>query len=139
MSIVRTPTALPINAGVIDDIESGDDARGPEPEEHHGAAADLMLRMSRQADNRIPPERRARRTLGQMVPGGAMPALLSFAARSEAPNMDKTRARPTGTDAQLPCTVCRGKGGRVVDTSSGGVTRQSWHQCTSCRGSGVAR
>lgn len=139
MSIVRTPTASPINAGVIDDIESEDDARGPEPEEHHGAAADLMLRMSRHTDNRIPPERRARRTLGQMVPGTAMPALLSFATRSETPNMDKTRARRTETDAQLPCTVCKGKGGRMVDTSSGRVTRQSWHQCTFCRGEVGAR
>ncbi|MBT2369971.1 hypothetical protein J7E88_33070 [Streptomyces sp. ISL-10] len=139
MSIVRTRTALSPTAGVTDDIEAEDDARGPEPEEHHGVAADLMLRMSRQTDSRIPLERRARRTLGQMMPGSAMLALLSFATRSTTPDMANTSVRPTGTDAQRRCTVCRGKCGRMADTSSGGVTRQTWHQCSSCRGSGVAR
>lgn len=38
-----------------------------------------------------------------------------------------------------PCTGCGGSGGRIVDTSSDGVSRQSWQTCPSCSGSGVAR
>lgn len=38
-----------------------------------------------------------------------------------------------------PCGSCGGTGGTVVDTSSDGVTRQSWQSCGSCGGSGVAR
>jgi len=37
----------------------------------------------------------------------------------------------------MTCTSCGGAGGRTVDTSSGGVTRQHWERCTSCNGSGV--
>lgn len=44
-------------------------------------------------------------------------------------------------DSTLPpaCGACGGRGGRVIDTSSDGVTRQSWQPCGSCSGSGVAR
>lgn len=37
----------------------------------------------------------------------------------------------------MPCTSCGGAGGRTVDTSSGGVSRQTWQTCGSCRGSGT--
>ncbi|MGI5532498.1 hypothetical protein ACQEVX_35555 [Streptomyces syringium] len=36
------------------------------------------------------------------------------------------------------CGSCRGEGGRMVDTSDGGVTRQTWQSCTACHGSGQA-
>ncbi|MER7135344.1 hypothetical protein ABT358_02225 [Streptomyces sp. NPDC000341] len=35
------------------------------------------------------------------------------------------------------CGTCQGRGGREVDTSSGGVTRKNWRSCTACNGSGV--
>ncbi|MER7974979.1 hypothetical protein ABTX35_39250 [Streptomyces sp. NPDC096080] len=35
-----------------------------------------------------------------------------------------------------PCGPCSGQGGATVDTSSGGITRQTWHTCTTCKGSG---
>jgi DnaJ-class molecular chaperone len=36
-----------------------------------------------------------------------------------------------------PCTSCGGAGGRTVDTSSGGVSRQHWQTCQPCRGTGT--
>lgn len=38
--------------------------------------------------------------------------------------------------AARPCSSCEGKGGRVVDTSSGGVIRKHWSTCKACRGTG---
>lgn len=38
-----------------------------------------------------------------------------------------------------PCPSCGGTGGATVDTSSDGVTRQSWQSCQGCGGTGVAR
>lgn len=38
--------------------------------------------------------------------------------------------------AARQCSTCQGKGGKEVDTSSGGVTRKSWQTCGSCRGTG---
>lgn len=43
------------------------------------------------------------------------------------------------TAGPRPCGTCQGRGGMVEDTSSGGVTRQTWRPCPSCGGSGVAR
>ncbi|MEW2631621.1 hypothetical protein AB0903_08170 [Streptomyces sp. NPDC048389] len=43
-------------------------------------------------------------------------------------------ASPAATPA---CPSCKGKGGRSVDTSSGGVTRKTWKSCTDCRGRGT--
>ncbi|MET7933469.1 hypothetical protein [Streptomyces sp. NPDC005322] len=37
------------------------------------------------------------------------------------------------------CTSCGGAGGRTEDTSSGGVTRQTWRSCSSCSGTGTTR
>lgn len=37
-----------------------------------------------------------------------------------------------------PCGACAGRGGTTVDTSSGGVIRQNWQTCGSCKGSGNA-
>jgi DnaJ-class molecular chaperone len=35
------------------------------------------------------------------------------------------------------CARCDGAGGRTVNTSSGGVTRQSWVRCEPCYGTGA--
>lgn len=37
-----------------------------------------------------------------------------------------------------PCTSCNGKGGRVIDTSSDGIQRQTWESCGGCGGTGWA-
>jgi len=37
----------------------------------------------------------------------------------------------------MTCGSCNGDGGRTVDTSSGGTTRQNWATCTTCRGTGT--
>lgn len=34
------------------------------------------------------------------------------------------------------CTGCGGTGGTTVDTSGGGVHRESWQTCRSCGGTG---
>ncbi|WP_276314458.1 hypothetical protein [Streptomyces sp. Z26] len=39
-------------------------------------------------------------------------------------------------DQPRPCGSCNGQGGRVEDTSSGGVTRQHWVRCAPCSGTG---
>lgn len=36
----------------------------------------------------------------------------------------------------MTCNSCNGAGGRTEDTSSDGVTRQTWHSCTTCAGTG---
>ena len=45
----------------------------------------------------------------------------------------------TATTAAVPCTTCQGQGGKTEDTSSHGVTRQTWRTCPVCRGAGVRR
>ncbi|MGW6684909.1 hypothetical protein ACWGBO_34340 [[Kitasatospora] papulosa] len=73
-----------------------------------------LLRMVREADARIPEGRRAPRTAAEM------------------------RAR-INIAANQACGSCSGAGGRVVDSSSDGVSRQHWESCTACAGTGVAR
>jgi DnaJ-class molecular chaperone len=36
------------------------------------------------------------------------------------------------------CGDCGGLGGHTEDTSGGGVTRQTWRTCQTCRGTGAA-
>jgi len=36
----------------------------------------------------------------------------------------------------MTCSECAGAGGKTVDTSSGGVTRQNWERCQPCNGTG---
>lgn len=36
-----------------------------------------------------------------------------------------------------PCGNCGGQKGHVVDTSSGGVSRQNWQTCQACAGTGI--
>ncbi|MGW0143651.1 hypothetical protein [Streptomyces calvus] len=131
------------------------------PAAAHHQLGDLLARMAREADARIPDGRRARRTLQEMAPGYTRQPVLTLhrpvmandacplcgrwsctgsdcppASAVPAPATRHTVPYPQG---QQPCGSCGGAGGRVVDTSSDGVTRQSWQTCGSCGGSGVAR
>lgn len=45
---------------------------------------------------------------------------------------DQPAAQPT----PQACTGCSGSGGRIVDTSSDGITRQNWITCQACGGTG---
>ncbi|WP_157880843.1 hypothetical protein [Streptomyces griseoruber] len=80
-----------------------------------------LLDVVRRQDAAIPADRRAPRTVAEMH------ARLAQADGASLPV----------PQAQQPCSSCGGAGGKVVDTSSGGVTRQSWQSCGSCNGSGV--
>ncbi|MFF1560992.1 hypothetical protein [Streptomyces sp. NPDC058279] len=73
-------TTLTPRAGKIDDIESGDDARGYERDETDSLhqLGTLLLTMAERDDARIPAGRRARRTLAEMAPGYVRPPLLRF-------------------------------------------------------------
>ncbi|MFE4018560.1 hypothetical protein ACFXPZ_14220 [Streptomyces sp. NPDC059101] len=73
-----------------------------------------LLHAVRQADSHIPAGHRAPRTVAEM------------------------RARINIAMNQA-CSRCSGAGGTVIDSSGGGVTRQSWQTCTACNGSGVAQ
>ncbi|MEV6533659.1 hypothetical protein AB0M86_29375 [Streptomyces sp. NPDC051639] len=73
-----------------------------------------LLDVVRRQDAAIPAARRAPRTVAEM------------------------RARLIGASGQQSCGSCGGTGGQTVDTSSGGITRQTWVSCGSCHGTGVA-
>ncbi|MFE9645295.1 hypothetical protein ACFYO0_14500 [Streptomyces sp. NPDC006365] len=45
--------------------------------------------------------------------------------------------QPPDQPSPPPCEACSGDGGTVVDTSSDGVTRESWKSCGSCHGTGT--
>ncbi|MFE7805895.1 hypothetical protein ACFU51_14760 [Streptomyces sp. NPDC057430] len=102
--------------GIIDDVERDDEDHGYERDETdncHRLGA-LLKRLVAESDARIPVERRAPRTLADM------------------------RAR-IHRAAGRACQDCDGTGGETKDTSSGGVTRRTWHSCSSCRGTGESR
>lgn len=39
--------------------------------------------------------------------------------------------------AAVPCGACGGTGGKTVDTSENGVSRQNWQSCGTCHGTGT--
>lgn len=43
----------------------------------------------------------------------------------------------TTPTCERACPDCSGAGGKTVDTSSGGVSRQTWKTCGTCRGKGT--
>ncbi|MEU0034654.1 hypothetical protein [Streptomyces sp. NPDC006333] len=73
-----------------------------------------LLDVVRRQDTAIPAARRASRTVAEM------------------------RARLIAASGQQSCGSCGGTGGQTIDTSSGGITRQTWVSCGSCNGTGVA-
>ncbi|ROQ65293.1 hypothetical protein EDD95_8156 [Streptomyces sp. CEV 2-1] len=108
------------------DDRSGDDGRGYERDEtdqYHQLVRQLVVT----GDDRAQAAgRHARRTLTEMVPGF-----------DRQPVLHMTRQLTFRSNAA--CTSCGGQGGRMVDTSSDGVTRQNWQSCTACSGTGAAR
>ncbi|MGK5497295.1 hypothetical protein [Streptomyces sp. URMC 125] len=67
MTAILTHHNRPI-AGIVDDLEREDDKRGFERDEtdNHHRLGEYLLRAVREADARIPVERRAPRTVAQM-------------------------------------------------------------------------
>ncbi|MFE6460420.1 hypothetical protein ACFVP0_23585 [Streptomyces cinereoruber] len=75
-------TGLSVRAGVVDDIEREDDAKGYEPEARfHKLVKDLVADGDRRARKASRP---ARRTLGQMVPGHQRCELLTLVGAGSA-------------------------------------------------------
>ncbi|MFJ2094684.1 hypothetical protein ACIOEW_36325 [Streptomyces sp. NPDC087901] len=119
-------SAVTPRSGIADDMSRDDDARGYERDEtdqFHQVVRHLVI----DGDDRARAAgRQARRTLADMVPGYARQPVLRL-------------TRQLTFRASDQCQPCGGQGGRMVDTSSDGVTRQHWQSCTSCSGSGVTR
>ncbi|MFC9183322.1 hypothetical protein ACFTZJ_21935 [Streptomyces globisporus] len=77
--------------------------------------------------------RRARRTRADMAPGQTpQPVLYMTRKLTFAPSAPASQSGG-------PCNSCSGQGGKIVDTSSDGVSRQNWQTCIPCGGTGVAR
>ncbi|MGW6287366.1 hypothetical protein [Streptomyces sp. NPDC055107] len=127
---IPAPTA----AGGYGDWEDSDNQRGYERDEtdqFHQA----VRRLTDDGDRRARAAgRHTRRTLAQMAPGQARQPVLHMTRP-----LTFVPTAPPGPVAGGPCTSCSGAGGKVVDTSDGGVNRQTWHSCILCGGTGVAR
>jgi len=132
-------TALGPRAGVADEIgrqddQGGDDGRGYERDETD-RFHQLVRQLTAEGDDlAVAAGRQARRTFAQMAPGQSRQPVLHLTCP-----LTFTPTAPAGPMAGGPCTSCSGAGGKVVDTSEGGVTRQTWHSCSPCGGTGVAR
>lgn len=129
---IPAPTAGSGYGGMEDD----DNRRGPERDE---TDTDLFRQLVRQLvaggdDRAAAAGRQARRTLKEMAPGTALQPVL-YLTRP----LTFTPTAPAGPVAGGQCTSCGGQGGKTVDTSSDGVTRQHWQSCQPCGGTGVAR
>ncbi|MFD4833189.1 hypothetical protein ACFWPV_25515 [Streptomyces uncialis] len=103
-------------AGVIDDVEREDDGSGPdgngyETEEFH-------------------------RLVQRLIWEGDEPCGLCGCWICRCDQEAEGARTSSGPESELACTACGGNGGRVEDTSSGGVRRQTWISCGSCSGSG---
>ncbi|MCX4489795.1 hypothetical protein OG890_38795 [Streptomyces anulatus] len=127
----------PTNRGGYGGMEDDDNRRGPERDE---TDTDLFRQLVRQLvdegdDLAAAAGRQARRTLKKMDPGHDRQPVLHLLTRP----LTFTPTAPAGPVAGGQCTSCGGYGGKVVDTSEGTVTRQTWHSCIPCGGTGVAR
>ncbi len=114
-----------------EDDQSGDDGRGYERDE-----TERFYRIVKQLvvdgdDRAAVAGRRARRTLKDMT-GQSLPPVLQMLTRT-------VTFAPSAPAAGAACTSCQGAGGKEVDTSSDGVSRQNWQSCQPCGGTGVAR
>ncbi|MFD3851767.1 hypothetical protein ACFWVB_38740 [Streptomyces microflavus] len=126
-------------AGVADDIRREDDRSGHDGRGYERDETDRFHQLVRQLTAEgdgvaVAAGRQARRTLAQMAPGTTQQPVLLMTRP-----LTFTPTAPAGPVAGRPCTSCQGAGGRTVDTSSDGVSRQHWQSCTPCGGSGVAR
>lgn len=126
-------------AGVADDIRREDDRGGHDGRGYERDETDRFHQLVRQLtdqgdDLAVAAGRQARRTLAEMVPGTTrQPVLLMTRPLTFTPT------DPAGPAAGGTCGSCSGAGGKTVDTSSDGVTRQHWQTCTTCNGTGAAR
>ncbi|MEU6503877.1 hypothetical protein ABZ895_30525 [Streptomyces californicus] len=133
-------------AGVADDIRreddrGGHDGRGYERDESDRAFRGLVEQLVAEGDGQAAAAgRQARRTFAQMAPGTTrQPVLLMTRPLTFTPSPPSTASVPAGPVAGRACGDCGGAGGKSVDTSGDGVSRQHWQTCTSCSGTGVAR
>ncbi|MFJ3594570.1 hypothetical protein ACIQUY_34840 [Streptomyces sp. NPDC090231] len=129
MSVTLTP-----RAGTVDDIRREDDARGYERDEtdqFHQMVERLVAVGDRRAHAA---SRQSRRTLAEMAPDQTLQPVLQMTRQ-----LTFTPTAPAGPVAGGQCSSCHGAGGTMIDTSSDGVTRQHWHSCTACGGTGAAR
>ncbi|MDG9687723.1 hypothetical protein QC334_34205 [Streptomyces sp. DH18] len=115
-----------------EDDQSGDDGRGYERDETDRAFQRLVKQLVVDGDDRAAAAgRQARRTLKDMN-GKSLPPLLQMLTRT-------VTFAPSAPAAGAACTSCQGAGGKEIDTSSDGVSRQHWQSCQPCGGTGVAR
>ncbi|MEU2762964.1 hypothetical protein [Streptomyces sp. NPDC007094] len=126
-------------AGVADDIRREDDRGGHDGRGYERDETDRFHQLVRQLTDQgdglaVAAGRQARRTFAQMAPGQSrQPMLLMTRPLTFTPSL------PAGPAAGRSCKSCGGTGGRTVDTSSDGVSRQHWQTCTTCNGTGAAR
>lgn len=98
-------------------------ADGPCPPAALEATHRLVARMVREADDRVPPERRARRTLQEMAPGYERQPVLILYRPPVLP------ATPAGGGQQ--CDVCGGVFGAAPAQPAGPVTAWTCGACQS--------
>ncbi|MFF5881070.1 hypothetical protein ACIQ9M_34575 [Streptomyces californicus] len=128
-------------AGVADDIRREDDRSGHDGRGYERDESDrfhqLVRQLTAEGDGQAAAAgRQTRRTLAQMDPGTTrQPVLLMTRPLNFTPS---TASVPAGPVAGRACGDCGGAGGKTVDTSGDGVSRQHWQTCTSCSGTGVA-
>jgi hypothetical protein len=110
------------------------------PEQRLGAH---LLAVVRQQDAAIPAHRRAPRTVAEMQArlNAAAAVNPEYACGScgrwhAGPCIAAATVAPVAPVAGA-CGSCGGSGGRVEDTSSDGITRQTWRPCSACSGSGT--
>ncbi|WP_431329804.1 hypothetical protein ACPZ13_00680 [Streptomyces sp. IPPR8] len=128
---------------------------------HTGASAvhrqlgDLLARMAREADSRIPAERRARRTLQEMAPGYERQPVLTLyrpvMADDACPlcgswNCDPNNCPPSSVapapataNTGMQCDVCGGTFGAApapTNAHAGGTAVTAW-TCDACNALGI--
>ncbi|MEW2313547.1 hypothetical protein AB0918_33760 [Streptomyces sp. NPDC006864] len=124
---------LPTASGGFGGWEDDDNQRGYERDETD-QFNQLIGRLVEDGDHRAAAAgRRVRRTFADMAPGlKRQPVLYMTRQLTFAPS------EPASQQGR-PCTPCQGAGGKTVDTSGDGVSRQNWQTCVPCGGTGVAR
>ncbi|MFJ2884093.1 hypothetical protein ACIPJN_38595 [Streptomyces sp. NPDC086796] len=123
-----TTTILTPTAGGYGGWEDDDNQRGYERDETDTSFRQLVRQLVADGDNRAQTAgRRARRTFADMAPGAERQPVLRMATADIV------------FKASQACQPCGGQGGVMVDTSSDGVTRQTWMTCQTCRGLGVTQ